>query len=312
MKACFALVLLVVFSTVAAFAQSPNVFNVDGIKYPFTPAGIKQALNDAARANGGAVVIMGSPINMSGSSLIIPTNVCLSGVGGTHTQLRWTSVPNPGGIIIPAGTNHSCVTNMSLWFAASASNNACGIRINGSPGAHHVTQFNTFRDLQISTDSPAPLPSGSVGIFATGTTQPTDVSLNTFDNIVVQNMAQAFICAHCEGNWWKNVQGINLGANNSILFQEILSNDEVVDARMESGSNDGTNAVCYSNSGQLNQVRIVCDTTHPSSALQDTGGRNNYSVSLLGSSSLGTLNPTSLAIVSSLSGPGVTVFGRQF
>jgi hypothetical protein len=202
-------------------------------------------------------------------------------------------------IVIAKGTTHACVEELQLSFSSSASVSSSGIRIDGDALGGKATQFNTFRDIYISFGA---LNSGTDGIFAVSSgSEPTDISLNTFDNIVVSLANQMVDCINCEGNFWINVQGVNLGTDGAVLFNETNANDEFLDIRVESGSSNGVNTVCYATNGILNVGRITCDTARTATALNDTGGHNIFHVSLVGQSSfltVGTVPATSVAMVS--------------
>jgi hypothetical protein len=66
---------------------------------------------------------------MGGTSLTIPSNVCLVGAGSGQTILQWTS--NVNAIVIAKGTTHACVEELQLSFSSSASVSSSGIRIDG-------------------------------------------------------------------------------------------------------------------------------------------------------------------------------------
>jgi len=82
-----------------------------------------------------------------------------------------------------------------------------------------------------------------------------------------------------------------LGASKgATLFAETGRNaDEMVDARMESGSANATDVTCYSTSGQNNQVRLTCDSNNPARAVRDLGGGNIFDVSTVGSAIVGKI-----------------------
>jgi len=139
------------------------------------------------------------------------------------------------------------------------------------------------------------------------------LALNVFDNVIVFGSAQGFVCQSCEGNYWR-VQAFNVGGNGHIVFQEVQNNDEIIDARIESGSSgNGTAGVCYSSSGQENLVRLVCDTGAAGwVALSDApaaGSGNTYDLSLIGTATLGVLSARSTARVNAQTSSSFTVFG---
>jgi hypothetical protein len=277
-----------------------SVILVDGTVYPLTASGIQSALN-AVSSSGGKVVLpptSGSPINMGSSNLTLSSNVCLVGAGpGQQTVLRWTS--NVNAIVIPKGTSHACVEDLALSFSPAASVSSAGLRIDGNVSTSQATQYNTFSDIYITFDT---LNSGTDGIFAVSSgTASTDISLNTFNNITVSLANQMVNCTNCEGNFWTNVQGVNLGTNAATLFSETNGNDEFLDIRVESGSANGTNTICFATSGLLNIGRITCDTANAATAINDTGGHNIFQVDLVGQSTfltVGTVSPTSILMVS--------------
>lgn len=300
--------LLAVSGTAAKGQTSINVYSldhyyyIDGNFYPYTATGIQNALNDASTNGGGTVVLppTGSLSNgviaMGNSNVTVPSNVCLVGAGpGQQTHLKWTSTPSTSAIYLAAGTTHACVKDLSIEFSSAASN-AAGIEIVGN-GAQ-ATQFNTFRDIYIIFDS---LSAGSVGVYGAGSTSNIAVSLNTFDNIVVEQADEMVQCDYCEGNFWTNVQGINLGITNSqVLFYEPNAGDEFLDVRIESGSSNPSGLTCYSTGGKFIIARITCDAANTTNALNDSGANNIFQLSLVGSKvSVGTIAPTSLATVTS-------------
>lgn len=124
-------ILKVPFSLSAASIN--NVVTVDGTVYALNASGLQSALQAVSTSGGGKVVLPstapGSAIPMGGTSLTIPSNVCLVGAGSGQTILQWTS--NVNAIVIAKGTTHACVEELQLSFSSSASVSSSGIRIDG-------------------------------------------------------------------------------------------------------------------------------------------------------------------------------------
>ena len=118
-----------------------------------------------------------------------------------------------------------------------------------------------------------------------------DISLNTFRNIVVSGANQFAQCGGCEGNFWIGVEAVNIGQiAGTVLFEENgLNGDEIVIARMESGSDNFDDEVCYSTTGFNNLVKLICDDNHKGTAVRDLGGFNLFDVGTIGLPTSGTV-----------------------
>ena len=267
-----------------------------GGAYPPTPTGIQSAINQA-QANGGGHVILpptnGNPILMGSSSLLLYSDVRISGAGRDVTVLDWSGDVNAitmGG----SGLHNATLEDMSLQFEPAASTNSAAIRFVGGDGAQHLVWYNTFQNLHIIFNSS--IGSTTAGIYATSTGSATDIVLNVFSNIWVDGANQFAQCNGCEGNFWQSVLCSNCGWNfGTVLFQEgALEADENVNARMESGSGNSAGVICYSTTGSNNIVRLTCDANNGgATALRDTAGYNIFDVGSVGSPTLGTVSSTS-------------------
>lgn len=259
-----------------------KVVYVDGSTYTFDATGINNAIS-AVTSTGGTVVLpptgslSGGVIAMGGTYISVPSNVCVRGAGMYSTILRWTS-PVTGGFFLGDGVNNACVRDLGLSFG-SATTGSAGIRM-GTTTTSQAVQYNTIKDVSITFDSI--FTTGTAGIFATGYTA--EVSLNTFDTIIIQNAVEAVECDKCEGNFWKNIQGANLGGtgNGAVFFVETGSSDEFIDARLESGSSNGLNDTCFSTNGPNHVVRLVCDMANTGTAVNDTGTYSMFDVTTIG------------------------------
>lgn len=283
--------------TLAASTHSGSVIYVRaGGAHPPTPAGIQSAINQA-HANGGGHVILaptnGNPIPMGSRSLLLYSNVRVSGAGRDVTVLEWSGDVNA--IIIGGnGLQNATLEDMSLLFDPAASTNSAALRLVGGDGAGNLVWYNTFQNLHIIFNSSAG--STTAGIYATSTGSATDIVLNVFSNIWVDGANQFAQCNGCEGNFWQSVLCSNCGWNvGAVLFQEgALEADENVNARMESGSGNPVGVVCYSTTGSNNIVRLTCDANNSGvTALRDTAGYNIFDVDTVGSPTLGTVSATS-------------------
>jgi hypothetical protein len=264
-----------------------------GGTYPPTPSGIQSAINQANTNGGGKVVLPptnGSPIAMGTTGLTIYSNICLVGAGMNATVLSWTG--NVNAIVGGNGLVHACVRDLGLSFSEAAAGSA-GIRIIGSDGAAGVSRLNDFENIfMLFTRVPG---SQGAGIYATSSGSSADIVQNTFQNISVWFANQFAQCTGCEGNSWIGVQGLDIGQNvGATMFQENGANgDEIVIARMESGSASFANEICYSTSGSNNLVKLTCDADLTGvTAINDTGGYNIFDVDTVGPT-LGTVSAKS-------------------
>jgi len=298
-----AVILLDLCALPTTIAQTINADNINGTiyvrsggTYPPTPSGIQSAINHAQATGGGHVILPptnGNPIVMGSSSLLLYSNVRVSGAGRDVTVLNWSgdvNAINMGG----TGLRNATLEDMTLQFESAASTNSGAIRLAGGDGVENLVWYNTFQNLHIIFNSSAG--STSAGIYATSTGSATDIVLNVFSNIWVEGANQFAQCNGCEGNFWQSVLCSNCGWNvGTVLFQEgALEADENVNARMESGSGNPSGVICYSTTGSNNIVRLTCDANNGGvTALRDTGGYNIFDVDTVGSPTLGTVSSTS-------------------
>lgn len=278
-----------------------NYIYVDGTKYAYTAAGIQAAINDANSAAGSGVagtVILpptvtfgGNQIVLGATGLTLPSSVCLVGAGPNNTILRFNSTIG-NAITLAAGTTYACLRDLTLSFSASATSGV-GIGISGNSGGGHPTEFNRFSNVHISFDA---ITGGQVGIKAVGTSQPTDISVNWFDNIEIDNADKPIICTHCEGNQWSNLNIVNWGAAVSqTAFAESDANDERISGRIVANVNQA--GVNYATDGVGNIVTLVCDGFVAQTCINDTGSRNMFQYSLIGPTR-GTISSTSQVLES--------------
>lgn len=172
--------------------------------------------------------------------------------------------------------SYACLRDLTLSFAATAANSG-GLRISGTDTI--PAQDNDFENIYL-TFAPVPGSTGA-GIYATSYGNNTDVVLNTFRNIIVTGANKFAECGGCEGNFWIGVQGMNIGHNRgAVMFEENRNNgDEIVIARMESGSSSFENEVCYSTTGSNNLVTLTCDSNRTGiTAVRDSGRYNSTSI----------------------------------
>jgi hypothetical protein len=276
--------------TVTADSINGVLYVRSGGTYPPTPSGIQRAI-DQANSNGGGKVVLpptnGSSIAMGTTGLTIYSNVCLVGAGMNATVLRWTG--NVNAIAGGNGLQHACVKDLGLSFSAAAAGST-GIRIIGSDGITNVSRLDDFENIFMLYTAAAH--TTGAGIYAASSGQSADIVQNTFRNIIVWWANQFAQCTGCEGNSWIDVQGLDIGQNvGAVMFQENgFNGDEIVIARMESGSASYTNEICYSTSGNNNLVKLTCDANLTGvTAIYDTGGYNIFDVDSVGTPILGTV-----------------------
>lgn len=290
---------------------TPNINNILYVGVaPYLPdsGGIQAALTQAQTNGGGMVILPAGTISMS-AGVTLTSNVCLIGAGRNATILSFTTLISA--IQLGVGTQYACVRDIGLAFSGAAQGSS-GIRGTGSDA--NLIQYNDFENISMTYPATANNGSTGAGIFLDSTGANTDVVLNTFRNIVVSNANQFAQCNGCEGNFWSQVQGFQIGQNaGAIMFQENgLNADEIVDARMESGSSSSINTVCYSATGSNNIVRLTCDAGAAGvTAVLDTGGSNTFDVATIGTPTLGTIPVTSLyRYVNSATGGNVIGVGK--
>lgn len=269
---------------------------VDGSTYALSASGIQAAINQAA-ANGGGTVILpptnGTPVAMGTTSLNMSAKVFLKGAGYDATVLQWSGTTNA--IVFASINSGGGVSDLHLDFTG-ASNASSAIRITAADGASQ-TSFLTVENIHITFVIPSSGNPTSTGIFASGSgPSGTDVVLNTFRNITVENANQMIVCTRCEGNFWQ-VRGQNLGTvAGANLVALTNSTNEIMDIRAEVGSSNFANEICFSDdaTSQNNLVRIVCDNSLTGTAFADSGTYNIFDVTTIGASvTLGTVAATS-------------------
>lgn len=274
-----------------------NALNVDGCtgtavpKYACTPAGIQSAINDAQPGCRPVFIppTNGTPVAMGGTQITIPSCVKVSGAGMKQTILQWTLAPL-GGAVSMTSPSYSYLGNVELSFTSG--NTADAIRITGSDAVPAI--YNTFENILIDFSTLSG--SGASAIHATSSGPSfTDINLNTFRNIIVNTADQIVVCSGCEGNYWQIVAQ-NSGAHaGTVLFNELAPQaDDIIDARIESGSGNFANEVCLQIAGSNNLVRLTCGGNLSGiTAVNDTGGWNIFDIDTVGSPTLGTIPSSS-------------------
>jgi hypothetical protein len=268
-------------------ANLNNVIAVDGClgvaspKYACSPAGIQAAITQA-QANGTGKVTLpptnGTPLAMGSTTLNLASNVDISGAGKDITVLQWTSSVNAflGGV----GLQNATLENLTISFSSAACNGA-GIRLSGNDGVGNLVWYNHFKNIHMIFTGCASGATG-VGIFGNGVGAGTDIVLNDFHDIWVDGANQFASCNSCEGNFWDEVFCQNCGWNSgsSVFSFTGLEADELINARIESGSGNVTGMFCLgintTASGYSNQVRLTCDTSLSGWAAVFEGGTATY------------------------------------
>lgn len=292
-----------------AFTQTIEADTINGViyvrpdgKYPATAEGIQAAI-DESRENGGGKVVLPptrhSPIEMGATSLRLYSNVCLVGAAMNVTVLNWSGPVNA--IAGGGGLSYACVRDLTLSFSEAAAGSS-GIRLFGTDA--EPTQYNDFENVYIKFASvPGSL---GAGVYATSSGTGTDITLNTFRNIIVSGANQFAQCGGCEGNFWIGVQGVNVGQNpGAVMFEENgLNGDEIVIARMESGSSNFDGEICFSTTGSNNLITLTCDGSHSGDmAVMDFGQYNILDIGTVGAPTLGAgINRSEYRYVSSHNG----------
>ena len=246
------------FNTHIARAQSltSNVVTVDGIKYPYTAAGIQAAINaaNALIANSGTGAIVQLPaasIYLGSTGLTMKSHVCLM---GTSSDATWLSYGGTGSAItVPLGTISSCIKHISIYLGYFAGANAVGISLLSAYRSGWITNYNRIDDVAVSAMTILP---GQIGInISDSNGVPSGVSTSWFENIMILNVGQPIVNNGQEGNFWND---LIINGFSTIAVNDQHSNDEFWEGVRISGAMDPS-GIGFVEGGVLNQIHLTCD-----------------------------------------------------
>jgi len=293
-----------------------NTIWMDGVKYPYTAAGLRQAIADANGHGGLAgVVRIGSTANgiltnnlqqieLDGNTITVPSYTYIVGEGRDATGIDYIapsgcSIPtssNPcAAFYFPPGTRESAIMNLGIELDGGVDGTCFYFEGNANLATYNnmiqnVSCGNAFssgtRYGMVLSPTP-PGPNGSIYIHD-----------NIFQNVWFSgangNSIENPILSNGDySNKFVNIQSDN-PANGGTAFSGFFINDRLeLTVHKENSSNITALALASGTNGDI--VDLYCDlSSSPGNAcISDAGGGNHIVVSNMNATPLGNPNPLS-------------------
>ena len=293
-----------------------NTVWVDGVKYPWTAAGLRQAIADANGHGGLAgVVRIGSTANgietnnlqqieLDGNTITVPSYTYIVGEGRDATGVDFIapagcSVPtnsNPcSAFFFPPGTRESGIINLGIELDGGTNGTCFYFEGNAAlPTFNNIIQNvscgNAFSGGTRYGMVLSPSPAGANGSIY--------IHDNTFENLWFSgangNGIENPIVSYGDySNKFLNIQSDN-PMNGGTTFNGSFINDRLeLTVHKESSSNITALSLASGTNGDI--VDLYCDlSSAPGNVcMSDTGGGNHIVVSNMNATPLGTPNPYS-------------------
>jgi hypothetical protein len=282
-----------------------KVIWLDGVKYPYTAAGLQQAVL-AAKGSGGlaGVVMIGSTTTLPGlqeialgcTTITMPSYTYVIGAGRDATGLDLNCQTNPqvSAFDFPRGTEFSGVMNLAVELDGFAP----GVCISFEADSVLTTHDNIIQNFSCGSSFAA---TGQTGLTLTspgGANGSVNLHDNIFENLLFIDIESPVIS---NGDFSNRFTGITVEgfADNSSAVNGAFFNDKLDLTVHKLGQNPPSqNQTALTVSGYGNIVELYCDLNQAQGnyCLQDTGGGNHIVVSNLNLTTLGptgTPNPNS-------------------
>jgi len=294
-----------------------NTVWMDGVKYPWTAAGLRQAIIDAnGHAGLAGVVRIGSTANgiltntlqqieLDGNTITMPSYTYIVGDGRDASGIDYVA---PAGCSIPTTANLCSAFYFPPGTRASAIMNL-GIELDGGTNGtcfyfEGNSTFPTFNNIIQNVSCGNGFSTGTrygmvLNPTPTGANGANYIHDNIFQNIWFSgyngNAVENPILSYGDfSNKFLNIQSDNPG-NGGIPFNGSFINDRLELTVHKENSSD-INALFLASGTNGNIVDLYCDlsSTPGNTCINDAGGGNHIVVSNMNASILGTTNPNSL------------------
>jgi hypothetical protein len=283
-----------------AQTTSNNEVTINCNNYACTAAGIQAALNavnqnvTSGNAVGGVVFLPAEQIFM-GSTINIPSYICLE---GQSTQSSWLSYTGNGSAIQFSnanGVSNACLENLTVNLNGAGAN-AIGIDFESNFNNGEENALDKIEEVTVT--SGGNVESGQIGInlrdnSSGGQPLPSGNQLSLFEHLFISNMGQPIVTNGEEGNFWGDLQ---ITGFYSTAVSDNYASDNYWQLRV-TGPASTTTATAFYEYGRMNHINMTCDygDENSGSCVEDVAGKNIWNVSAI--SPVGTVQPNSHATI---------------